>query len=72
MGRKKITFDVPITLTMTVVDNDSSPMTVQNLLAHRINAAASDIAQSLHVEDLEYEIANAEAVSVEDAEEIPQ
>lgn len=72
MSRQKITFEVPITLEMTVVDNDNSPKTVEELLRNRINRAASDIMESNHVEDIDYEIASYEAVSTTDAPETPR
>jgi len=72
MSRQKITFEVPITLEMTVVDNDNSPKTVEELLRNRINRAASDIMDSNHVEDIDYELASYEAVETTDAPEIPR
>lgn len=72
MSRTKVTFEVPITLEMTVVDNDNSPKTVEELLRSRIHRAASDIMDSNHVEDIDYELASYEAVATTDAPDVPQ
>ena len=72
MSRTKVTFEVPITLEITVVDNDNSPKTVEELLRNRIHRAASDIMDSNHVEDIDYELASYEAVATTDAPDVPQ
>ena len=72
MSRTKVTFEVPITLEMTVVDNDNSPKTVEELLRSRIHRAASDIMDSNHVEDIDYDLVSYEAVATTDAPDVPQ